>query len=182
MKPIWRWPISRHWPPINKPTRRRSWRLNVIDKHKNFAPMYDVLYFHYMTDKKTAEAENVLKRKVENNPKQANFRVQLAAHYMCTQQKAEFDKTIQALNDEKQYPEGHLVAGDFYFYRTRDFDAARAQYEAGAKAFPKEKRFTRSGWWSCWPPPARAPRRISCWPRFSRKIPRTRTPSRCARR
>ncbi len=89
--------------------------------------MYDVLYFHYMTDKKLAEAENIMKRKVENNPQQANFRVQLAAHYLFTQQKApEFDKTMQALNDEKQYPEGHLVAGDFYFYRARDFDAARS--------------------------------------------------------
>ena len=46
---------------------------------------------------------------------------------------------MQELNDERQYPDGHLVAGDFYFYRTRDFDAARAQYEAGQKAFPKEK-------------------------------------------
>lgn len=113
--------------------------LTVIDKHKNFAPMYDVLYIHYMTDKKAAEAENVLKRKVENNPRQANFRLQLAAHYLSTQQKGEFDKTIQPLSDEKQYPEGHLVAGDFYFYRTRDFDAARTQYEAGEKAFPKER-------------------------------------------
>ena len=113
--------------------------LSVIDKHKNFAPMYDVLYFHYMTDKKVADAENIMKRKVENNPQQANFRVQLASHYLSSQQKAEFDKTMQALNDEKQYPEGHLVAGDFYFYRTRDFDAARAQYEAGEKAFPKEQ-------------------------------------------
>ena len=112
--------------------------LAVIDKHKNFAPMYDALYFRYMTDKKVAEAENVMKRKVENNPQQANFRVQLASHYLATQQKPEFDKTIQVLNDEKQYPDGHLVAGDFYFYRARDFDAARAQYEAGEKAFPKE--------------------------------------------
>ncbi len=31
------------------------------------------------------------------------------------------------------------MAGDFYFYRTRDFDAARAQYEAGEKAFPKDQ-------------------------------------------
>jgi tetratricopeptide (TPR) repeat protein len=98
-----------------------------------------VLYIHYMTDKKVAEAENIMRRKVENNPQQANFRVQLAAHYLSTQQKAEFEKTVQALNDEKQYPDGHLVAGDFYFYRTRDFDAARAQYEAGEKAFPKEQ-------------------------------------------
>ncbi len=68
--------------------------LAVIDKHRNFAPMYDVLYFHDMTDKKVAEAENIMKRKVENNPQQANFRAQLASHYMSTQQKPEFDKTV----------------------------------------------------------------------------------------
>ena len=113
--------------------------LSVIDKHPKFAPMYDALYVFYMNTKKPSEAEGILKRKMENNPQQSNFRLQLAAFYLVTQKHAEFDKTIQGLNDEKVYPDGHLVAGDFYFYRTHDFDAARAQYEAGAKAFPKEK-------------------------------------------
>jgi tetratricopeptide (TPR) repeat protein len=113
--------------------------LRVLDKQKTYAPMYDVMYLYYMNAKKNAEAESIMKRKVENNPKQANFRVQLALHYLFTQQHAEFDKTMQALNDEKTYPEGHLVAGDFYFFRTRDMDSARTQYEAGEKAFPKEK-------------------------------------------
>jgi len=113
--------------------------LSVIDKHPTFAPMYDMVYLYYINAKKAPQAEGILKRKVENNPQQANFRVQLAAYYLYAQQHPEFDKTMQGLNDEKQYPDGHLVAGDFYFYRTRDFDAARTQYEAGQKAFPKEK-------------------------------------------
>jgi tetratricopeptide (TPR) repeat protein len=41
--------------------------------------------------------------------------------------------------DEKAYPEGHLLAGDFYFFRLREFDHARQQYEAAIKAFPKDK-------------------------------------------
>ena len=113
--------------------------LDVVDKHPTFAPMYDALYMYYMNGKKTAQAEGILKRKVEKNAGKANFRVQLAAYYLLTQQRAEYDKTMQALNDEKQYPDGHLVAGDFYFYRARETDAARTQYEAGEKAFPKEK-------------------------------------------
>ncbi len=113
--------------------------LNVLDKHPTFAPMYDALYVYYMNAKKPAQGEDVLKRKVENNRGKANFRVQLASYYLFTQQRAEYDKTMQPLNDEKQYPDGHLVAGDFYFNRARDFGAARTQYEAGAKAFPKDK-------------------------------------------
>ncbi len=46
---------------------------------------------------------------------------------------------MRRLSDEKQYPDGHLLAGDFLYFRARDFDRARAQYEAGAKAFPKDK-------------------------------------------
>ncbi len=113
--------------------------LNVLDKHPTFAPMYDALYVYYMNAKKPAQAEDVLKRKVDNNRGKANFRVQLASYYLFTQQRAEYDKTMQPLNDEKQYPDGHLVAGDFYFNRARDFGAARTQYEAGVRAFPKEK-------------------------------------------
>jgi len=113
--------------------------LSVIDKHPTFAPMYDALYLYYMNAQKLTQAEGILKRKVENNQRQSNFRVQLAAFYLYTQKHAEFEKTMLELNHESQYPDGHLVAGDFYFYRTRDFDAARAQYDAGQKAFPKEK-------------------------------------------
>lgn len=119
--------------------------LNVIAKHKNFAPIYDVLYYYYTNAKKLPEAEGIMKQKVENNPTQSNYRVQLAAHYMLAQKRPEFEKTIQALNDEKQYPDGHLVAGDFYFYRTRDFEAARMQYEAGKKRFPRNSRSIKSG-------------------------------------
>jgi tetratricopeptide (TPR) repeat protein len=43
------------------------------------------------------------------------------------------------LSDEKAFPDGHIAAGDFYFLRTRDFGRAQEQYEAGVRAFPKEK-------------------------------------------
>ena len=46
---------------------------------------------------------------------------------------------MQRLSDEKQFPSGHLLAGDFYYFRLREFELARQQYEAGLKAFPKDK-------------------------------------------
>ena len=46
---------------------------------------------------------------------------------------------MRTLTDEKQFPDGHLLAGDFYFFRLREFELAKQQYEAGMAAFPKDK-------------------------------------------
>ena len=113
--------------------------LGVIEKNKTFAPMYDMLYLYYISTKQPAEAEKILKRKVENNPQQPNYLIQLAAHYLQTKQRDELDGVMRRLSDEKQYPEGHLLAGDFFFFRAHEIELARNQYEAGVKAFPKEK-------------------------------------------
>jgi len=92
-----------------------------------------------MQTKRGPEAERILLRKVENNPKQGNYLVELAAHYLYTKQNDQVDSVMRRLADEKQFPDGHLLAGDFLYFRARDFDRARAQYEAGAQAFPKDR-------------------------------------------
>jgi len=113
--------------------------LAVIDKHKTFVPMYELLYVYYMQNKRVPEAEKILQRRVESNPQQGNYLVALAAHYLYTKQNDQVDGVMRRLSDEKQFPEGHLLAGDFLYFRARDFDRARAQYEAGEKAFPRDK-------------------------------------------
>ena len=77
--------------------------------------------------------------KVQNNPTQSRYLVQLAVHYFFTGKKSDMEAVIQQLSDEKRFPEGHLLAGDFYNFRLRDPDSAQRQYEAGIKAFPKDK-------------------------------------------
>lgn len=111
----------------------------LIAKEKTYSPMYDLLYVQYARQNNVPAAEALLKLKVENNPTQARYLVQLAGHYFFTGKKAEMDAVMQQLNDEKKFPDGHLLAGDFYYLRLRDADNGRAQYEAGVKAFPKEK-------------------------------------------
>ncbi len=113
--------------------------LAVIDKNKTFAPMYDLLYIYYMQTTRAPDAERILERKVENNRQQGNYLIQLAAHYLYTKQNDRANAVLQRLGDEKQFPEGHLLAGDFLYFRAREFDRARAQYEAGEKAFPASK-------------------------------------------
>jgi len=113
--------------------------LAVIEKNKTFAPMYDLLYVYYMRAQRVPDAERILQRKVENNPQNGGYLVELAAHYLFTKQTDQVDGVIQRLSNEKQFPEGHLLAGDFLYFRARDFDRARAQYEAGEKASPRDK-------------------------------------------
>jgi tetratricopeptide (TPR) repeat protein len=113
--------------------------LAEIDKNKAFAPMYDLLYVYYMQSKRVPDAERILQRKVASHPERGDFLVELAWHYLITKQNDQVDGVLQRLSDEKQFPEGHLLAGDFLYFRAHDVDRARAQYQAGATAFPKDK-------------------------------------------
>jgi tetratricopeptide (TPR) repeat protein len=112
---------------------------DVIAQNKNFSPIYDLLYIQYIRQNKVADAEQVLKLKVENNPDRAGYLLQLAQHYFLLQRHDDLDATIQRLTDEKKFPEGHLLAGDFFLFRAREYDRAQKQYEAAMKAFPKDK-------------------------------------------
>src|SRR5258708_7420905 len=50
---------------------------DLIAREKAFGPMYDLLYLHFINEQKTDQAEQVLNRKVENNPKQPSTLLQL---------------------------------------------------------------------------------------------------------
>ena len=112
---------------------------DMIANQKTFSPIYDLLYVQYIREKKIPEAEAVLKLKVENNPDRAGYLLQLAQHYYLLQRRPELDAVIQRLTDEKKFPEGHLLAGDFFLFRAREYDRALQQYQAAIKAFPKDK-------------------------------------------
>jgi tetratricopeptide (TPR) repeat protein len=113
--------------------------LDFIGQEKTFGAAYDRLYYQYMVDKQPDAAERIMKLKVENNPKSSNYVLQLAAHYVIVNRRADMDATMRRLTDEKQFPDGHLMAGDFYFFRLREIELAKQQYEAGIAAFPKDK-------------------------------------------
>src|SRR6185312_9014439 len=112
---------------------------DFIGQEKTFAPAYDRLYVQYMVDKRLDDAEKVLKLKVDNNPKSSNYLLQLATHYVLVNRRSDMDAVMRTITDEKKYPDGHLMAGDFYFSRLREFELAKQQYEAGMAANPKDK-------------------------------------------
>ena len=112
---------------------------DLLQKQKNYAPIYNALYVQYMRRNNPEQAEKVLKLKLENNPTHANYALELAQHYYMTNHRSEMDAMIQRLHDTKTYPEGHLLAGDFFIFRVLELEHAQDQYEAGIKAFPKDK-------------------------------------------
>ncbi len=117
--------------------------LSFLQKEKTYGPMYDLLYLEYARQHRLEDGEKLLRQKMDNNPTNPNFVAQLATHYLLSKDRPSMDEVMKRLNDEKQYPEGHLLAGDFYMFRLREFDNAEAQYEAGAKAFPKNGIYQR---------------------------------------
>ncbi len=113
--------------------------LAVIDRNKTFTPMYDLLYVYYMQSKRVPDAERILQRKIEMNPQRGDYLIELATHYLFTKQNDQVDGVLRRLADEKQFPDGHLLAGDFLYFRAHDYDRARAQYQAGADASRGDK-------------------------------------------
>lgn len=105
----------------------------LTERQKDFGPAYDVLYVHYVRSNREAEAENVLKEKIANNPQQAAPVLQLAGHYHRLKREAEMRAALERLTSNlKQFPNAHQLVGDFYRAQ-RDPESALAQYELGMR-------------------------------------------------
>jgi tetratricopeptide (TPR) repeat protein len=115
----------------------------LIGRHESFAPVYDALYVHYMRGNRAELAEQVLRLKIANNPRQGAYLIQIAFHYYLLHRTADLQTTIARLtSDLKMLPNGWLEAGDFYV-RVRDYSAALTQYEEGGRQTPKSARVYR---------------------------------------
>jgi len=123
---------------VNQAARGEQLAMELISREKNFGPMYDVLYRHYLESKRAADAENIAKLRVTNNPTQDVALVQLAEHYWRFGKSDEAVSTIQRLLDQpKVFPKAYLLAGEFYARKGR-WQEAIQQFEAGSRQEPKE--------------------------------------------
>ena len=123
----------------NQPEAAEKYAKDLIPKQKAYAPIYDVLYSYYVRSNHAELGEAILKQKIENNPKQGPYLVQLALQYYLTNRKAEMLSTLERLTgDLKTFPNAHLLVGDYYF-QIRDYQNSIQQYELGQKNDPKQK-------------------------------------------
>lgn len=125
--------LPQRGPEAAKPWFEEAVRISkdVIERNRGFAPMYDVLYGHYMRQGLLSEADQIRQLKVNNNPKNADFRLQLATHYLQTNRPGQAQQVIDALlADRETFPDGRDRAGDFYMLH-QQFDKAIEYYRAG---------------------------------------------------
>lgn len=107
---------------------------DLINRHKSYGPIYDLLFNYYAGGGHVTEAENILKSKVANNPKEADYVVELARYYARSQKPQEAAATLQRLlADPADFPRGRLWVGDFY-WGFRNYSQALQYYKEGVSA------------------------------------------------
>ena len=112
---------------------------DTIQAHKEVGQLYDLLYIHYRSQNRLVDAENILRSKVNNNPHDIRYPIELAMFYAGTGKRDQMTATLQrVLDDTKTFPKGRLMIGDLYA-DLQEWPEAVRQYEAGAQLDTKEK-------------------------------------------
>ncbi len=111
----------------------------LIAENKTNIQAYNELYSVYLTQRRTADAEQVLKLGAAGNPKQMSFLVSLASFYASRQRHDEMVAILNQIKGHvKDFDRAYLVVGDFYF-RNGDMQEALNQYKEGMAADSKQK-------------------------------------------
>lgn len=111
----------------------------ITRKNTSYGPIYDLLYAFYMNANQAGEAEDILKRKVQNNPKRGQYVIELARHYSRQRKPAEMQAALQQLlGDPVNFPEARLQVGDFFMDR-KEYAQAALYYQEGLNAHPNAK-------------------------------------------
>src|SRR6266568_882223 len=114
---------------------------NLVEKEKDNIKVYMELYRMYMFQNQPDQAEAILKKAVENNPKRYELLINLAQHYYGRKRRDDVVHVLETLKSHaKDYPQAFEQAGLFYF-RLGDGAEAMRQYEDGIKANPARKAF-----------------------------------------
>ena len=117
---------------------------SLVSRNKAFGPAYDFLYQQYKNAGKNDDAENILKLKVANNPRETSFILELARYYAAMQKPPAVDATVEKITaNPKDFPDGRLSAGDFYLSLGRS-DVALQQYNTGLGAARANKNDYRT--------------------------------------
>jgi tetratricopeptide (TPR) repeat protein len=113
--------------------------LQLIQAHKDAGLIYDVLYAHYRSLNQPAQAENVLRTKIANNPHRIDYVLQLAGFYAGSGKREQMTATLQRLlDDPKSSAAAHLKLGDFHA-AMHDWAEAMRLYQEGIRIDPDNK-------------------------------------------
>ncbi len=112
---------------------------DMLTQDKTWGPGYDFLYLIYKRSNQPQKAEAVLRERVRNDPKSAVAILNLSNYLVTTNRYDEAEALMKkTLDDKAAFPAGRELMGDFYA-RTKKYDAALQQYQAGAREDPKHE-------------------------------------------
>ncbi len=122
-----------------QPQEAEKIALDLLARHKDYGPIYDALARIYSNANRPADAEKALRSKADNNPRNPDYIVELATHYLLAGNTAEMKNALQRmLNDPKSFPNAQMRVGDFYVQQKKYEDAVRS-YQDGAQAYPNQR-------------------------------------------
>ncbi len=108
--------------------------VGITSRDKTYGAAYDLLYQMYSATNRAAEADNIIRAKANNNPKQADYILELAGHYARNKKEPEMKAVLQRLiDDPKDFPSGRVSVGDFYM-KIRNYPEAVRYYEEGLRS------------------------------------------------
>ena len=113
--------------------------LEVIAKQKTYGPIYDELFNLYLSQNRTADAQKILETKVNNNPTQSAFILQLARYYADRNKPTEMNAALQKLlSRPSDFAQARLDVGDFYS-AIHNYEESKRYYYEAAKASPASR-------------------------------------------
>jgi tetratricopeptide (TPR) repeat protein len=123
----------------NLPAEAEQAGLDFVAKDPAATDVYDALFRMYVAGHRLHDAENILTRKVNANPKENAYILQLAAFYAGSHRTQEMDQAIHKfLSSAGSDTKVHMETGDFY-ESIGDLGHALEQYRAGSSANNKDK-------------------------------------------
>ncbi|MGA2882808.1 MAG: tetratricopeptide repeat protein [Bryobacteraceae bacterium] len=124
----------------NQPEEAEKTALQTMQRHRQFDPIYEVLFAMYASQQNWEKAEALLKTWAANNPKASNPVLRLAAFYYGRKQPDDGEKTLNSLLDRRaQFPQADLLVGDFHVL-IRNPEKALADYQRGeARDHPRQQ-------------------------------------------
>lgn len=117
----------------------RQTAAELIETHKTFGPVYDVLYAYEMSAGHASDAEALLKLKITNNPQDRDSVLQLAEHYWRTGRRAQSFQLLDAMLREDKIPWRLYAAVANFYQRNQEWGRALEALTLGIKADPEEQ-------------------------------------------
>lgn len=128
-----------------EPQEAERLSLDLISKEKSFVAAYDLLFAQYRSQKRFEDAENILKRKVQNNPTDSGAILQLAQYYAAAGKSTEMQAVLKPLSDNRQaFPNGLIETAQFYKSIGKTEEAMR-KFEEGVEVDSKNATVYRKG-------------------------------------